>query len=404
MAVGAVACGSKGEAARSRRGAMVPVVVAHAERRDVPVDIEAIGNVEAFNTVSVKAQIGGQLTDVAFHEGDFVKAGDRLFTIDPRPYEAALRQAQANLARDQAMLAQAEANLARDSAQASYAQAEAKRYSSLQTRGVISQEQSDQIKSGAEAQAAAVKADQAAIDSAKAQQAAEQATVDTARLQLDYTVIRSPINGRTGNLAVKAGNIIAPNATELTTLAQIQPIYVTFSVPSGHLAAIKQHMAQGPVSVSVAPQDGNGGTVTGTLAFVDNTVDPSTDTIKLKAKFDNPDRRLWPGQFARVLLHLTTLSGAVVVPVQAVQTGQDGQYVFVVKSDQTIDMRPVTPGERANQDQVITRGLQPGEVVVTEGQLRLEPGTHVTIQAAGGPGAGGPPARGPRGGHRPSGS
>jgi multidrug efflux system membrane fusion protein len=393
---------SRTSAAPARRGGdaggAVPVVTAPVSQRDVPVDIAAIGNVEAFSTISVRAQVTGQLTEVRFREGDFVKKGSHLFTIDSRPFQAAVVQADANLTRDKALLAQAQAQLNRDAAQAEYSQLTAERNAQLQARGIISKDTAEQTRSAADATAALVQADKAAVASAQAQLAAQQAAVDTARVQLGYTTIESPIDGQTGNLAVKAGNLVTANQTELMTIAQVQPVYVTFSVPATHLPTIKRHMTQEHLAVTATPQDADAQAAYGTLTFVDNAVDPSTDTIKLKATFDNADHRLWPGQFARVSLRLTTLPNAVVVPSEAVQTGQDGQYVFVVKSDSTVDLRPITVGERVDQDVVIQKGLTAGETVVTEGQLRLEPGSKIqTRDAAGGQGSQGS-GRGRRGG------
>jgi multidrug efflux system membrane fusion protein len=233
-----------------------------------------------------------------------------------------------------------------------------------------------------------VKADKASIESARAQIVSQQAAVNNAKVALTYTIISSPLDGRTGNLAVKEGNLVAANTTELMTIAQIQPVYVTFSVPAVHLPTIKQHMAGDRLAVNASPQDPAAKPATGRLTFVDNGVDPTTDTIKLKATFDNADRSLWPGQFSRVTLHLSTLSQAVVVPGQAVQTGQDGQYVFVVKADSSVEQRPITTGQRVNEDVVIDKGVRPGETIVTEGQLRLEPGTIVSTGRGGNQGGG----------------
>lgn len=374
------ACGTSAAPARGGGrggGAAVPVVVAQAQQKDVPVDIDGIGNVEAYSTISVRSQVTGTLTDVFFHEGDFVKKGDHLFTIDPRPYQALLEQAQANLVRDQALLVQAEANLARDAANAEYQQLSAERTAQLTQRGILSKDQAEQVRAGADATAALVNADKAAVESARAQLVSQQAAVDSAKVSLSYTIIRSAIDGRTGNLTVKTGNLVTANSAELMTIAQIQPVYVTFSVPATHLPTIKSHMTQVKLPVVVTPQDADAQPAAGDLTFIDNAVDPTTDTIKLKATFANADRRLWPGQFARVRLRLTTIQQATVVPQQALQTGQDGQFVFVVKSDSTVEQRPVTAGQHVNDDVLIEKGLKPGETVVTEGQLRLEQGTKV---------------------------
>jgi multidrug efflux system membrane fusion protein len=375
----------------------VPVVSTTVRTRDVPVKIEGIGNVEAYSSVSVKPQISGQLTEVRFHEGDMVRQNDVLFVVDQRPFQAALEQAQANDVRNHALLAQAEAAASRDQAQAEYTASQAVRYQHLFERGLVSKDQADQARSNADAGSSGVKADQAAIASARAQVAAGAAAVDTARLQLAYTVIRAPISGRTGNIGVKAGNIVIADTTELTTIAQIQPAYVTFSVPALNLSAIKRYMDAGVIAVSARPQEQEGGDAVGKLTFIDNAVDSSTDTIKLKATFPNEDRRLWPGQFARLTLTLTTVKNALVVPNEAVQTGQDGQYLFIVKPNSTVEQRPVTVGSRVDQDVVIEQGAKAGEIVVTEGQLRLEAGTHVQLRDASQTGSGGR-GRGGRGG------
>jgi multidrug efflux system membrane fusion protein len=366
-------------------------VVAKAVEKDVPVDIAAIGNVEAYTTISVRSQVTGQVQEAFFHEGDFVKKGDMLFTIDRRPFEAALAQAEANDTRDKALLAQAEAQLARDAANAEYQQLTAERQAQLNQRGIISKDAAEQSRAAADATAALVNADKANVQSARAQIAAGQSAVETARVNLSYTAIKAPVDGRTGNLAVKVGNLATANNTELMTIAQIQPVYVTFTVPATHLPTVRRHMADGSLQVTAIPQDADAKAAVGKLTFVDNAVDMTTDTVKLKATFDNPDRRLWPGQFSRVTLRLAVIPKAIIVPSQAVQTGQDGQYVFVVKDDQTVEQRTVTPGQRVEDTLVIEKGLKPGETVVTEGQLRLEPGSRITTDLSGrtgGPGRG----------------
>jgi multidrug efflux system membrane fusion protein len=392
--------GGRGGRGRGGDSGPAPVVTAKATEKDVPVDLAAIGNVEAYASISIRCQVTGLLQDIAFREGDVVKKGDLLFTLDRRPFEAALAQAEANLTRDKALLAQSEAQLARDASNAEYMQLTAERQAQLVQRGIISKDQSEQARAQADATSAVVKADRASIDSARAQLVAQDAAVDAARVNLGYTSIKSPIDGRTGNLSVKVGSLVTANNTELITVARVQPVYVTFSVPATHLSTIKRHITSDPLPVIAVPQDGDAEAATGKLTFVDNAVDMTTDTIKLKATFENADRRLWPGQFARVSLRLATLSHALVVPSQAVQTGQDGQYVFVVKADSTVEQRTITPGQRVADDVVVQKGLQVGETVVTEGQLRLEPGSRVTTDLSprgGGAGAGGR-GRGNRGG------
>jgi membrane fusion protein, multidrug efflux system len=384
--------GGRGRGGRGGESGAVPVTTVAVQQRDVPVEVAAIGNVEAYETVSVRSQVTGAVTEVLFHEGDFVRKGDHLFTIDPRPYEAMLEQAKANLSRDRALLAQAEAQLARDQANADYAQLTSKRNVELAERGIVSQDSAQQSESQSAAIVAAVKADEAAVESARAQLGAQQAAVDNAQVQLAYTVIRSAINGRTGNLTMKPGNLATANTTELTTIAQVEPVFVTFSVPATRLSEIRARHQQSPLSVSAIPQDQDTDPVNGALAFVDNAVDITTDTIKLKARFGNTDHRLWPGQFARVSLRLGMLSNATVVSNEAVQTGQDGSFVFVVKPDSTVEQRAVTITQRVNDEVVISQGLNAGETIVTEGQLRLEPGSRVqqaSDRPAGGGGRGG---------------
>jgi membrane fusion protein, multidrug efflux system len=375
--------GKGGKGGRGGRGGSVPVTVAVVSQKDVPVEVQVIGNVEAYSTITVKAQVGGQLTGVSFREGDYVKKGDLLFTIDQRPLEAALNQAIANAARDEAALGQAQANLARDNAQARYAESQAARYAELFKSGIVSKDQSEQLRAGADAAAQAVAADKAAIESAKAAIGASKAAIDNARVQLGYTSIRSPINGRTGSLAVKQGNVVLANSMDLMTINQVEPVYVSFSVPEAQLPAIKRYMAQQKLTVKAQPEDDPASAETGVLSFVDNTVDITTGTIKLRAAFPNTDRKLWPGQFVRVTLRLTTRSNAIVVPNEAVQTGQNGTYVYVVKQDGTVESRAVTTGARVDQDMVVDQGLAPGETVVTEGQLRLAPGSRVEVGGRG---------------------
>jgi multidrug efflux system membrane fusion protein len=381
--------GGRGGRGRGGDAGPAPVVTAKVSEKDVPVDIAAIGNVEAYASISVRAQVTGQLMEIHFQEGDSVRQGQPLFTLDRRPFEAALAQADANLTRDKALLAQAEAQLIRDAANAEYQQLTAERQAQLNARGIVAKDQVDQSRAQADATSAIVKADRAAVESAKAQLVAQEAAVDNARVSLSYTVIRSAIDGRTGTLGVRVGSLVQANQTELMTIARVQPVFVTFTVPAVHLQTIKKHMSGDPLSVIAVPQDTDAQPATGTLTFVDNAVDMTTDTIKLKATVANPDRRLWPGQFARVTLRLTTLPHAIVVPSQAVQTGQDGQYVFVVKPDSTVEQRPITTSQRVNDDIVIDKGLKTGETVVTEGQLRLEPGSRVSTDLNAPAGGGG---------------
>lgn len=367
----------------------MPVTVASVSHKNVPVEIQVIGNVEAFTTISVKPQVTGQLIAVHFKEGDFVKKGDLLFEIDPRPLEAVLNQVQANMTRDEAALGQAQANLARDSAQARYAESQANRYAQLFDQKIIARDQMEQTRANADAIAQAVQADRATIESMRAAINASKAAVENAKVQLGFTKIYSPITGRSGNLTVKQGNIVTANNTELMTINQVEPIYVTFSVPEAQLAAVKKYMAIGRLPVRARSQDNVGEEEVGTLSFIDNAVDMTTGTIRLKGTFPNNDHSLWPGEFVRVTLRLTTQRDATVVPNEAVQTGQNGSFVYVVKQDRTVDSRPVTVGGRVDQEVVIESGLEPGETVVTEGQLRLAPGSRVAVRDGRGGGRGG---------------
>jgi multidrug efflux system membrane fusion protein len=389
--------GRGGRGGRGGGGGAQPVVTTKVTQRDVPVDLAAVGNVEAYASVSVRSQVTGQLQEAFFREGDIVKKGDKLFAIDQRPLEGTLLQAEANLTRDQALLNQAEAQLVRDTANAQYQQAASDRQAALIDKGLVSKEAAEQARAAAAATQATTIADKAAVESAKAQLEVQRSVVENAKVQLSYAVIRATIDGRTGNNTVKVGNLVQANGTELVTIAQLQPVYVTFAVPAAHLPAIKHVTTGETLAVVASPQDGNPEPVDGKLTFVDNLVDTTTDTIKLKATFPNKDLRLWPGQFTRVSLRLTMLAHATVIPSQAVQVGQDGQFVFVVKEDSTVEQRPVTLGQRMGDIVVIDKGLNPGETIVTEGQLRLEQGTKVQVGDGNGAPEGGRGGRGGRG-------
>jgi multidrug efflux system membrane fusion protein len=378
------ACSGQSSRPAAARANVVPVVVVPAASKSVPIDIRSIGNVEAYSTIAVKAQVGGELTQVYFKEGDYVKKGDLLFLIDPRPYQAAVQQAEANLARDTAQLSQAEANLARDIAQEKYARDQAGRYAELFKEGVVAKGQFDQFDSDAVARAEAVRADKAAIESARASIGASKAALERSKLDLSYCTIRSPIDGRTGNVMVKQGNLVGAGLVNLVTINEVQPIYVSFTAPEGQLPAIKKYMAEGQLAVTATPPNDDSFQEKGVLTFVDNAVDLATGTIKLKGTFTNPGLKLWPGQFVNVLLTLSVHSNAVVIPSVAIQNRQEGQYVFVVGPDMTVEIRPIAVGMNVGQESVIEKGLQPGETVVLEGQLRLVPGSRVQFKQAAG--------------------
>ena len=331
----------------------VLVTVAPVVQKAMPVEIRVIGTVEAESTVAVHAQITGAITSVNFTEGDDVQEGQVLFTLDRRPLEAALQQVQANLARD---LAQAED-----------ARTQAARYQTLAGRGLVSGQELQAKATAATALDATVDADRAAIENAK--------------VQLDYATIKAPIAGRTGALIVHPGNLVRANdASPLVVINRVAPIYVSFGIPEGQLPAFKRYLAERTLRVEAnAPSE----TVpsTGHITFIDNAVDPTTGTIKVKGSFPNDDRRLWPGQFVNVAVTLRTDPSAVVVPTAAIQAGQDGNFAFVVKPDQTVDLRAVMVDRTNGGESVVKEGLKPGETVITDGQLRLVAGSHIKVKS-----------------------
>jgi multidrug efflux system membrane fusion protein len=357
----------------------VPVAVADAVERMVPLTVSAVGNVQAYSTVAVKSQVAGEIREVHFTEGRDVKRGDLLFTIDPRPFETALRQAEAALGQRQAEVSQARATVARDVANHEWAMAQEKRYRELLSQELIAREQYEQLRTNANALEASVRATRAAEDNARAAVAAAQAAVDNARLMLSYTKIHAPIDGRTGNVMGQRGNLVKANDdTSLVVIAQIHPIYATFGVPEQHLTAIKRYQTADGLKVKAQVADQGG--ASGTLTFMNNTVDPTTGTIQMKATFPNTQNILWPGQFVEITVTLSS-EKAVVVPTQAIQPGQQGPYVFVVQPDMKVVARKIEPGRRVEGETLVTRGLAAGERVVTDGQLRLVPGAKVDIKA-----------------------
>jgi multidrug efflux system membrane fusion protein len=338
----------------------VPVTVAAVQQETVPVRLNAIGNVEPYSSVAVRARVDGQIVEVRLREGEQVKKGDVLFRIDARPFEAALRQAEANALRDAA---------ARDQARS-----QERRYQELLDKNFVSKEAYAQIRTNAQTAEAVAKASEAALESA--------------RLNLEYTTIRSPLEGYVGKVLLQAGNLVRANdANALVVINQVRPIYVNFALPEQNLPGVRKHMASGPLAAEVVPPEGQVAQAQGRLVFVDNAVDPSTGTIRMRAQFANGDAALWPGQFVNVSLRLYEQKDALLIPAQAVQTGPEGQYVYVVGEGMLAEVRPVrverTEGERA----VVASGLSKGERVVTRGQLRLGPKTRVQI---GKPGAGAP--------------
>jgi len=389
------------KAANKPRSDAVPVEMAAATQRDVPIQIKGIGNVEALSTVAVRSQVEGTLQRVYFTPGQEVKKNDLLFMIDPRPLQAALSQAEANLVKAMAAVAQAQSIVARDQATALNSRIIANRDAKLIEDGVISREEYDNAVSAAQAADATVRADESSVANLQAAVKAEQANVQNSRVQLGYTSIRAPINGKTGNLAITAGNLIpANNTTPLVTITQTAPIYVTFSVPEQDLLRIRQYSSSSAFKVEVVIPGDESHPAQGKLSLLDNTVDTTTGTIRLKATFDNDDERLFPGQFVNVVLTLGTQDEAIVVPSQAVQVGQDNSFVYVVKPDMTTEVRTVKTGTTIENMTVIEDGLKPGEQVVTDGQLRLVPGAKV--QAKSGQGAGSPGGKRNQGGGNPN--
>jgi multidrug efflux system membrane fusion protein len=338
---------------RGRGDQTVPVTVTSVVQKQMPIEIRVIGSVEAYSVVSVHAQITGQLQQVNFKEGDDVQKGQVLFVLDRRPLEAALLQA--------------EANLQRDIAQAANAKSVAQRYVDLAERGIATTEQVETNRAASAALDATVEADRAAVENAK--------------VQLQYATIASPIAGRTGALMVHEGNLVrAADTTPLVVINQVSPIYVSFAIPEARLPELKRYMASGSLPVEASPPNDNQPSSHGHISFIDNSVDQTTGTIKIKATFQNDDHRLWPGQFVNVAVALTKDPTAVVVPTAAVQVGQQGQYTYVVKADHTVEYRAVVVERTAGLETVIKSGLKPSEVVVTDGHLRLVAGSHVSIK------------------------
>ena len=331
----------------------VPVTVAAVASENLPSQIRVVGNVEPMKTVAIRALVGGQLTHVWFREGDDIHRDQLLFTIDPRPYQAAL--------------AQAEANLARDLAQLHNAESDASRYADLVKKDYVTKEEYEKRTSDAEAGRAVVAADRAAVENS--------------RLQLSYCEIHAPLDGRTGSLQVHEGNLVKANdTTPLVVINQVKPIYVQFAVPERQLSDVRSRFGAGsPVNVTAAPQ-GGGAAAAGRLSFVDNAVDPQTGTITLKATFPNDNRALWPGQFVNVAVTVAERPNAIVVPAQAVQNGQNGQFIYVVNSDNSVQMRPVEIAEQIDELAIVRKGVSAGETVVTDGQLRLTPKSKVEIK------------------------
>lgn len=395
---------------RNRAQQVVPVTAAKVTQKTVPVQLQAIGHVIAGSTVSVTPQAGGQITGIHFQKGQDVKKGQLLFTLDERTQIAAIQQAQGTVARDMAqvqqaravlnkdltVVRQAQANLAKDEAQAKFAQSQASRYQNLYKQGAVSQDQAQQYSTNALTSAAtlqadreaianaqaAVKVDEAAIQNAQAVVKADQAALENAQVQLSYTKIYAPIDGRAGDILVNPGNVVQPNnANPLLTIYQIRPIQVSFAVPEKNLPDIQKYAKDNKLTVDITFPNSNTPPIRGVLTFVNNAVDNATGTIQLMGTFDNAQGQLLPGQYVNATLTLTTEPNAIVVPMQAVQTGPKGQYVFVVKPDNTVENVPVTVTRTMDGLDVVPKGLQPGDTVVTDGQANLVSGSKIQIKS-----------------------
>jgi multidrug efflux system membrane fusion protein len=356
----------------------VPVSIAEAKQELVPIQVRTVGNVEPYSSVGIKAQVGGQLLSVKFAEGATVTEGDLLFEIDSRPFREALRQAEAVVRKDEAELRVAEANLGRDQARLKNAEAERKRFEQLSREGISTRMQEDEVRTAAEVAEQSVRADEAGLESIRASLESGRSAVEQAKLNLGYTQIKAPITGRVGSLLLHPGNLVQANGDQpLVVINQVAPIYVTFGVPERYLGEVssRQNSRQKlPIEVKT---DGTAEAVRGTLAVIDNTVDSTTGTIRLKGTFENRDRKLWPGQFVNVVLTLETRR-ATVIPAEAIQSGQQGPFVYVVKPDQTVEPRPVVLGQTVDAKAIVESGVMAGESVVTDGQSRLYPGAKVT--------------------------
>jgi len=387
--LGSQAC-QKQEAANRPGGMMMPaalVKTATAVAGDVPLTVTAVGTVESITSVDVKSRVTGEILRVAFTEGQEVNKGQVLFEIDPEPLKRQIAQLQADLGKDQALEQQARANAARDEATMKQTRSSANRGLALSKEGIFSKEQTEQVVATADAAEASLRADLAAIESAVASIKSDRARLAQTELQLSYTTITAPISGRAGAVAAKAGNMVKENDAALVTILQLAPIYVSFGVPEQLLPEVRKYNAQSPLKVNAIL--GPDSSRTGTLRFIDNTVDTTTGTIRLKAEFTNKEHSLWPGQFVDVQAQLNLERNRILIPSRAVQTGPQGKYVWVLDpSTSTVAMRPVNvlrnyQAPKAIERAVIGSGVNAGETVISEGQMRLAPGAKVQVEKGG---------------------
>lgn len=368
----------------------VPVTTATATSENVPLEVDIVGTIDASSRVEIKSQVAGQIMNVRFTEGQDVQQGQLLFEIDKRPYQQALAQAEAALERDRSQIAQAQAAQQKDAAQAAQAEADSKRFVALADQKLISEQQRLQYTTAADTANAAVRADQAAVVTAQANLKADQVAVERAKLDLTYCDITAPVSGRLGNLLVHAGNLVKVNDVALVVINRIDPVFVNFNAPEQYTNAVQSHGAGRALPVEVTSRDGQHHQGTAQLTVVDNTVDTQTGTIHLKATLANPQRIWWPGQFVDTRLVLDAKRTATVVPTEAVQNGQAGTFIYVVKADKSVEARKVAVSRTLDRKAIIESGISAGETVVTDGQMMLAPGAHImSVPAAQGEGSGG---------------
>jgi membrane fusion protein, multidrug efflux system len=389
-ALAAAASGCVNKAQQNFERPPAPVTVTAAVSQDVANYLDALGKIVARETVSIKPQVAGRITQIHFTDGANVTKGQLLFTIDPRPFEASLKQAQANLSRDAALKKQAEANLAREVAREKWGRAQVDRYSTLVEQGVVAKEQYEQLRAEYDSLRANSEAARAVVRSADETIKVDNAAIETAKVELSYCFIHSPIDGRAGQRLVDIGNVVNPGGTTnnqsnnqenaLLIIERINPIYADFTISQNHLSAVQREMQQGSLRTEVRLPDAGGDAVTGQLTFVDNAVQDQTGQVTLRATLPNPDHRFWPGRFVNVRLVLSTTTGAVLVPVSAPQMSANGSYVYVVKADSTAEQRQVSLGQRQGDLIVVEKGVNAGEQIVTNGQLGVTPGGKVLVE------------------------
>lgn len=380
--------GCSNQAQQSFERPPAPVVVSTAVSQDVSNYMDALGKIVAREVVSIQPQVSGRITKIHFTDGANVRKGQLLFTIDPRPFEANLKQAQANLARDTAAKKQAEANLAREIARENWGLAQVQRYRTLVEQGVVPKEQYEQFRADYDSLKANSEAARAAVRSADETIKVDQAAIETAKVQLSYCYIHSPIDGRAGQRLVDIGNVVNPggpgnnetNNNALLVIERLDPIYADFTISQNNLSAVQQQMRAGILSAEVRLPDSADEPISGRLTFVDNAVQTETGQVTLRATLPNPGHRFWPGRFVNVRLLLGTVPGAVLVPASAPQMSATGSYIIVVKPDLTAEQRQVSLGQRQGDLIIVEKGVAAGEKVVTNGQLGVTPGGKVAIE------------------------